>query len=114
VTGIPVELPIQNGNCIPLWTVLISPWKPKQRPDRFNQNHLRSFGCGSQQKTAIFQMQRDRVEPAPSGEGVVKDEVEAVKRYRRAAGQHYAEAQYVLGVCYYNGQGVAKHELGRR
>ena len=42
------------------------------------------------------------------GEGVAKDQVEAVKWYRKAAEQNYAEAQYNLGVCYYNGEGVAK------
>src|SRR5258707_8576423 len=42
------------------------------------------------------------------GEGVVKDQVEAVKWYRKAAEQNYAEAQYSLGVGYYNGEGVAK------
>ena len=31
-----------------------------------------------------------------------------MKWYRKAAEQNYAEAQYNLGVCYYNGQGVAK------
>ena len=43
--------------------------------------------------------------------GVAKDEVEAVKWYRKAAEQNDAEAQYNLGVCYANGQGVAKDEV---
>ncbi len=43
-----------------------------------------------------------------NGEGVTKDDVEAVKWYRKAAEQNYAEAQYILGVCYYIGEGVAK------
>ena len=34
------------------------------------------------------------------GQGVAKDEVEAVKWYRKAAEQNYAEAQYDLGYCY--------------
>ena len=34
--------------------------------------------------------------------------MEAVKWYRKAAEQNFAEAQYNLGVCYDNGQGVAK------
>jgi TPR repeat protein len=42
--------------------------------------------------------------------GVVKDEAEAVKWYRKAAEQNFAAAQYNLGVCYANGQGVAKDE----
>jgi TPR repeat protein len=44
------------------------------------------------------------------GQGVAKDEVEAVKWYRKAAEQNDAEAQYNLGLCYANGQGVAKDE----
>ena len=43
-----------------------------------------------------------------AGEGVAKDQVEAVKWYRKAAEQNYAKAQYNLGVCFYNGNGVAK------
>jgi TPR repeat protein len=42
------------------------------------------------------------------GEGVAKDQVEAVKWYRKAAEQNFAPAQYNLNVCYYNGEGVAK------
>ena len=33
-------------------------------------------------------------------QGVAKDQVEAVKWYRKAAEQNYARAQYNLGVCY--------------
>jgi TPR repeat protein len=39
-----------------------------------------------------------------------KDEVKEVKWYRKAAEQNYAPAQYNMGVCYANGQGVAKDE----
>ena len=42
------------------------------------------------------------------GEGVVKDQVEAVKWYRKAAEQNFAEAQYNLGICYERGDGVAE------
>ncbi len=42
--------------------------------------------------------------------GVTKDEVEAVKWYRKAAKQNYAQAQYTLGGCYFDGKGVAKDE----
>ena len=37
-----------------------------------------------------------------------KDQVEAVKWFRKAAEQNDAAAQYNLGICYYNGDGVAK------
>jgi hypothetical protein len=46
-----------------------------------------------------------------NGQGVVKDEVEAVKWYRKAAEQNLPDAQFYLGVCYANGQGVAKDEV---
>ena len=41
---------------------------------------------------------------------VSKDEVEGVKWCRKAAEQDYAEAQYTLGGCYFDGKGVAKDE----
>ena len=47
---------------------------------------------------------------ALSGTGVAKDEAEAVRWYRRAAEQDDANAQFNLGVCYYNGTGVAKDD----
>jgi TPR repeat protein len=40
--------------------------------------------------------------------GVVKNEAEAVKWWRKAAEQNYAPAQCSLGLCYAYGQGVAK------
>jgi hypothetical protein len=45
-----------------------------------------------------------------NGDGVVKDVVEAVKRYRKAADQNYAPAQCYLGACYENGLDVSKDE----
>jgi TPR repeat protein len=44
-----------------------------------------------------------------NGEGVAKDEVEAVKWYRKAAEQNFALAQAILGNRYANGQGVTKN-----
>ena len=43
--------------------------------------------------------------------GVAKDDAEAVKWFRKAAEQNYADAQYNLGVCYDSGEGVAKDEI---
>ena len=37
--------------------------------------------------------------------------MEAVKWYRKAAEQDHAQAQVNLGVCYANGQGVAKDDV---
>ena len=48
------------------------------------------------------------VVPNTSGKGVVKDKVETVKWFRKAAEQNYAKAQFILGVCYEDGEGVAK------
>src|SRR5213079_2656234 len=42
------------------------------------------------------------------GEGVAKDQVEAVKWYRKAAEQNFAAPQNDLGVCYVSGEGVAE------
>jgi len=41
-------------------------------------------------------------------EGVAKDQVEAVKWFRKAAEQNDAAAQYNLGICYERGDGVAE------
>jgi len=40
--------------------------------------------------------------------GVPQDYAEAVKWYRKAAGQGHAEAQSCLGFCYAKGQGTPK------
>jgi TPR repeat protein len=42
------------------------------------------------------------------GQGVARDEVEAVKWYRKAAEHGHAEAQFYLGMMYYSGRGVAQ------
>ena len=42
------------------------------------------------------------------GRGVVKDDVEAVKWFRKAADQGHVAAQFNLGTMYENGRGVAK------
>ena len=39
---------------------------------------------------------------------MTKDEAEAVTWFRKAAEQNYAEAQFNLGACYCNGDGVTK------
>ena len=43
-----------------------------------------------------------------NGEGVAKDDVEAVKWYRKAAEQGDAYAQHNLGLAYSYGSGVVK------
>ena len=45
------------------------------------------------------------------GDGVAKDQVQAVSWYRKAAEQGLAYAQFILGNCYANGEGVAKDEI---
>src|SRR6266567_1004056 len=45
------------------------------------------------------------------GEGVAKDQAEAVEWYRKAVEQNLAKAQYNLGVCYAHGEGVAKDQV---
>jgi TPR repeat protein len=39
--------------------------------------------------------------------GMAKDEVEALKWFRKAAAQNFADAQLMVGVCYVSGRGVA-------
>ncbi len=46
----------------------------------------------------------------PTERVLPKDEAEAVRWYRKAAEQGYAQAQFNLGVVYANGRGVAKDE----
>src|SRR5437867_3083163 len=45
------------------------------------------------------------------GQGVGRDEVEAVKWCRKAAEESYALDQCKLGICYNEGLGVAKDEV---
>lgn len=45
------------------------------------------------------------------GQGVAKDDREAVRWFGLAAEQGLAEAQFLLGVSYYRGEGVAKDRL---
>ena len=45
------------------------------------------------------------------GRGVSKDEAEAVKWYRKAAEQGFADAQRNVGVMYAKGDGVVKDEV---
>ena len=46
-----------------------------------------------------------------NGEGVLEDDIEAVKWYRLAAEQGSAKAQYGLGVMFANGEGVAQSNV---
>jgi len=46
-----------------------------------------------------------------NGQGVLKDDREAVKWYRKAAEQGYADAQNNLGLMYYSGQGVLQNHI---
>ena len=45
------------------------------------------------------------------GEGVPENDTEAVKWFRKAAEQGYADAQYYLGDVYYFGEGVPLDEV---
>ena len=42
---------------------------------------------------------------------MTEDDAEAVKWFRKVAEQNLADAQYILGVCYDSGEGVAKDEI---
>jgi hypothetical protein len=69
---------------------------PKQASDLVSR-HLRKHGDDADD-TAVFL-------------GKFGGEVEVVKKYRKAAEQGHAEAQYRLGLCYREGFGVAKDEI---
>ena len=45
------------------------------------------------------------------GRGVPQNDAEAVKWYRKAAEQGFAQAQYNLGVMYYFGEGVSVNSV---
>ena len=45
------------------------------------------------------------------GKGVPRNKAEAVKWYRKAAEQGFAQAQYNLGVMYYFGEGVSVNSI---
>jgi TPR repeat protein len=45
-----------------------------------------------------------------TGQGVAKNEAEAVRWFRKAAEQGYADAQYAIGLMYGTGNGVPKDE----
>jgi TPR repeat protein len=45
-----------------------------------------------------------------NGQGIAKDDTEAVKWYRKAADKGNATAQFNLGMCYKNGIGTSKDE----
>ena len=46
-----------------------------------------------------------------NGYGVPENDAEAVKWYRKAAEQGFAQAQYNLGVMYYFGEGVSVNSI---
>jgi uncharacterized protein len=45
-----------------------------------------------------------------SGEGVAKNEIEALEWFRKAAAKGLAEAEFNLGKCFQNGLGTAVNE----
>ena len=45
-----------------------------------------------------------------NGKGVIQDDQEAIKWYRLAVEQGFADAQYNLGWMYENGQGVIQND----
>ena len=53
----------------------------------------------------------DLAEAYADGDGVPQDDAEAVRWYRLAADQGYAEAQYNLGGMYENGRGVPEDHV---
>ena len=83
---------------------LIAPWVPGQDPDRIaDQGDVDAqFTLGT-----IYSFSQIMY---AKGEGVLKDDAEAVRWYRLAAEQGYANAQFNLGVKYNFGEGVPKDD----
>ena len=73
---------------------------------RWEEGYRLSKNADLKDKTIQFYLGRCYA----NGQGVAKDESEAVKWYRKAAEQGDAAAQYNLGLMYYNGRGVTKDE----
>ena len=59
--------------------------------------------------TEIFPVRRHTSELYGRGEGVKQNFSEAVRWYRKAAEQNLPQAQYNLGLSYYNGDGITKN-----
>ncbi|MDA8634413.1 sel1 repeat family protein, partial [Verrucomicrobiales bacterium] len=82
----------------------------KVPPEQFVE--AQKFSLGNEMARAIdtdlprAAEQGDSLAQRNLGKGVPEDDVEAVKRYRKADEQGDAEAQHNLGTCYYNGEGV--------
>ena len=82
---------------------LIAPWAIGQAPDLITATRLAAEQGDARAQFALGLMYRD-------GEGVLKDDAEAVRWYRLAAEQGLAGAQYNLGFMYANGLGVPEDD----
>ena len=83
---------------------LIAPWALGQDPDTITEIRL-------QAEQGDASAQYNLGVSYANGEGVLKDEAEAVRWYRLSADQGNATAQYNLGVSYANGEGVLKDSV---
>ena len=82
---------------------LIAPWALGQDPDTITEIRL-------QAEQGDASAQYNLGVSYANGEGVLKDEAEAVRWYRLSADQGNAFAQYNLGVRYAFGRGVPQDE----
>ncbi len=78
---------------------LIAPWAIGQAPDLITATRLAAEQGDARAQFALGLMYRD-------GEGVLKDDAEAVRWYRLAAEQGNADAQYIIGLMYGTGDGL--------
>ena len=82
---------------------LIAPWTLAQDPDPITETRRRAEqGDADAQFTLGVRY--------ANGDGVIKDDEEAVRWYRLAAAQNNADAQVTLALMYVNGIGVLKDE----
>ena len=82
---------------------------PEASADDKERKQFLEFQAKTENGDAIAQYKLGRC--YLKGEGVAKDEVEAVKWFRTAADQGDIFAHYYLGRCYSKGEGVAKDEV---
>ena len=80
---------------------LIAPWALGQDPDPITEIRRLAEKGDARAQLELGLMYAN-------GEGVLKDDAEAVRWYRLAAEQGHAGAQNNLGLMYANGEGVAQ------
>ena len=102
---LPAQQPVSSSNTNATATNKVSATNVDFVPD----NPIEALKVRAEKGEAVSQNQLGWM--YGNGEGVAKDEVEAVKWYRKAAEKGLPQAQYNLGIMYDNGYGVAEDAI---